>query len=456
MYITIKDLGRVYAMLKNWPENDVKAICFTDGERILGLGDLGAFGMGIPIGKLALYTACAGVRPHQLLPVTIDVGTNRKELREDPFYTGLKQERERSKKYDDLIEEFCRAVTLRFGPTTLLQFEDFGNRNAFRLLQKYKDKYCTFNDDIQGTASVALAGIYNALRIEDAQLTNLKDHTFLMYGAGSAGVGIANLIATAITKESSISLLEARTHIWLVDSKGLVFQDRPSGGISVLKSIYAHEWDGGEIKELDKIVKAVKATAIIGVSGQGQAFTKAVCKAVLDNNNRPLIFPMSNPTSKAECTANEAFKYTNNKCIFASGSPFPKMNINGQDIIPAQGNNAYIFPGVALGIIACKSTRVTDDMFLVAAETLANLVTDEQLQQATIYPGIDKIRECSFEIAVKIVDHCYEMGFATQVRAKDSRALVKSFQYNHNKHNLFRSHAFDSLEQDFGDEKNDQ
>jgi len=455
MFITIKDKGRIYQMLKNWPSNDVRAICFTDGERILGLGDLGAQGMGIPIGKLALYTGCAGVRPEQLLPVCIDTGCNTDKIREGEFYVGIREKRTRGKDYDDLIQEFMEACTYRWGPATLLQFEDFGNANAFRLLEKYKDQFCTFNDDIQGTASVALAGVYSALRVPGG-VSKLEDHTFVMFGAGSAGVGISNLIVSAICKASGKLPSEARKQIWLVDSRGLVFKDRPSGGINKIKEKFAHEWSGGEIKELDKIVAAVKATALMGVSGQGQTFNEATCKAVLANNARPIIFPMSNPTKKAECSAADAFKWTGNKCIFASGSPFPAMTVKLDDqkeaveIVPAQGNNAYIFPGVALGIIASRATRVPDDMFLLSAKVLSELVSDEMLAKGTVYPPLGQIRSVSFEIAVRVAAECYRTGIATEVEPKDIRELIKRVQYDHLHNDSYCDSAFAHLESQFG------
>jgi len=448
MYITIRDHHRVYQMLKHWPINDVRAICVTDGERILGLGDLGAFGMGIPIGKLALYTSCGGIKPHQLLPVMLDVGTNRKEYREDEFYIGLRQERAVGKEYDSLLEEFMRAVTERWGPTTLIQFEDFGNSNAFRLLSTFKDRYCTFNDDIQGTAAVALAGILTSLRVKGA-ISQLKDHVILMYGAGSAGVGIAEYISMEIAKTNHQTIEEARKRIWLTDSKGLVFKGRQSGGIDSQKQLYAHEWKGGEIQDLEKIVKAIKATALLGVLGQGKTFTENICKAVLSNNARPIIFPMSNPTSKSECTAEEAYKWTNNQCIFASGSPFETLKIGNKSIVPAQGNNSYIFPGMALGIISCRSSRVTDEMFIIAAKTLSNLVTDDLLAQGTIYPLIEQIRDVSFEIAVAICTHCFKVGLANVVEPQDIRKLVKQAQYDETLYSNYVDTAFDSLEQDF-------
>jgi len=451
MFLSIKDKGRIYQMLQNWPSNDVRAICFTDGERILGLGDLGAQGMGIPIGKLALYTGCAGVKPEQLLPVCIDTGCDTQSIREGEFYIGIREKRCRSKDYDDLIEEFLKAATHRWGPSTLLQFEDFGNSNAFRLLEKFQDEYCTFNDDIQGTAAVALGGVYSSLRVKGA-IHNISDHIFVILGAGSAGIGISNLIVDAICKESGKLPGEARKQIWLVDSRGLVFEGRKSGGVNKLKAAYAHRWDGGELKDLSEIVATVKATAIMGVSGQGQAFSEATCRAVLANNARPLIFPMSNPTTKAECTAQQAFQWTNNQCIFASGSPFPSMTVQlddakeAVDIVPAQGNNAYIFPGVALGVIASRSTRIPGELFLLSAQVLSTLVSDEMLSKGTVFPPLSEIRSVSFEIAKRVAAECYRLGLATEVEPTDIAALIRKTQYDHLTNQDYYDTAFDDLE----------
>lgn len=442
MYITIKDVGRVYQMLKNWPADDVKAICFTDGERILGLGDLGAFGMGIPIGKLALYTACAGVNPRQLLPVTLDVGCNREELRNDEFYIGLPQERTRGELYDRLVKEFMDAAQKRWGPQVLIQFEDFANRNAFRLLQMHKDSYCTFNDDIQGTASVALAGIYTACRFTK---TKISDHKFVFMGAGSAGLGIAGLICTAMVEDDGLTLEEANKHIFLVDSRGLVVKDRSTGGISAEKMPYVQE-GFKEMTDLAEIVAAVGATGIIGVSGQPKVFTQAVCEAMAKNCEHPMIFPMSNPTSKAEASAADCYKWTNGKVIFASGSPFPALQVDGVgEVIPAQGNNAYIFPGVALGVIATGALRCPDNFFSLAAKTLADLVTDDMLQKRSLYPPLSTIKDCSFKIAVEIAKSAFKQGFATVMEPKVMEDLIKSVMFDHKKYPVYSHESFENI-----------
>jgi len=452
MFITIKDVGRVYQMLKNWPSDDVKAICFTDGERILGLGDLGAFGMGIPIGKLALYTACAGVPPNQLLPVMLDVGTNNETMRNDPFYIGIKQERDRTEKYDMLVQEFMTACQRRWGPSVLIQFEDFANRNALRLLKKHQANYCTFNDDIQGTACVGVAAMFSAIRVAK---TKLSDQVIMMFGAGSAGLGIANLICTAMVEDDGITLEEAHKRIWLVDSRGLVIKDRSSGGISDTKAPFAHPLDpsllGGEptIKDLGEAVKAVKATCIIGVSGQPKVFTEAVCKNIAANTDYPIIFPMSNPTHKAECSFADAYAWTKGKVIFASGSPFPEIKDGDKVVKPAQGNNAYIFPGVALGVIATKCINIPDSFFITAAKTLAEMVSPEMIEGGTLFPPLQDIQKCSKVIACAVGESAYKLGLATAIRPKKMLDLIESTMYDHKTVPVYSHDGYEGLTKEF-------
>uniref|UniRef100_A0A671QFT3 Malic enzyme n=1 Tax=Sinocyclocheilus anshuiensis TaxID=1608454 RepID=A0A671QFT3_9TELE len=364
LFISIKDQGHIRSILDNWPETSVKAVVVTDGERILGLGDLGLYGMGIPVGKLCLYTACAGIRPESCLPVCIDVGTDNEKLLRDPFYMGLYQRRDRSQRYDDLIDEFMEAVVDKYGQDTLIQFEDFGNHNAFRFLKKYREKYCTFNDDIQGTASVALAGLLAAQRVVGKSIT---EHKVLFLGAGEAALGIANLIVMAMM-ESGMSQAEARKKIWMFDKYGLLVKGRAYETDSNQEG-FVHP-DPGDVKSFLDAVNVIKPTAIIGVSGAGRLFTHDVIRAMGSLNEHPIIFALSNPTAKAECTAEDAYSLTQGRCLFASGSPFAPVSLeDGRILTPGQGNNAYIFPGVALAVILSGVRHISDTVFLEAAKT---------------------------------------------------------------------------------------
>ena len=420
LYLTLNDKGRIAEVLRNWPMKKVGIIVVTDGERILGLGDLGANGMGIPIGKLALYTACAGVHPSLCLPITIDVGTNNEELLNDPLYIGLLQTRLRGEVYDELIDEFIWAVQDVF-PGALIQFEDFSNQNAFRLLRKYQDQVCTFNDDIQGTASVTLAGIYSAIRITGQMLTDQK---ILFQGAGEAGVGIANLIVSALEAEG-MSHDEAKRKCWLVDSKGLVVKSRDN--LQDLKLTYAH--DHKRVSSLISAMETLKPTILIGVSGQPQTFTQPIVEAMGKINEQPVIFALSNPTSKAECTAEQAYSWTNGRAIFASGSPFDPVTLNGKTYVPGQGNNAYVFPGVGLGIIESGARHVTNEMFFAAAKALAKEVSEDDLAKGSVYPPLPQIRDVSAVIASVVAEVAYERGLATVERPDDLLDYMKSRQY---------------------------
>eukprot|EP00092_Neocalanus_flemingeri_P002374 GFUD01002539.1.p1 GENE.GFUD01002539.1~~GFUD01002539.1.p1 ORF type:complete len:629 (+),score=206.98 GFUD01002539.1:180-2066(+) len=428
LFITIHDKGHVYEVIKNWPERDVRAIVVTDGERILGLGDLGAQGMGIPVGKLALYTALAGIPPHQLLPVTLDVGTNRQELLDDVDYIGVRHKRVTGEAYDEFVDEFMEAVVRRYGQNCLIQFEDFGNHNAFRFLEKYRNKYCTFNDDIQGTASVAVAGVIAALT---ATNTKLKDHTFLFQGAGEASIGIANLIAMAMEKREGIPYEEALKHIWLKDSRGLIVKGRSSGGISEHKAPFAHEH--AEMKELGDMVKELKPTVLIGAAAVPRVFTPEIIRDMATFNEKPVIFALSNPTSQAECTAEEAYVHSDGRAVFASGSPFPTFTGYGKTYEPGQGNNAYIFPGASLAVIAAGIHHISDSVFLSAAEGLADMVTEDDLAVGRLYPPLDNIREISVQIAKKVAEEAYQSGTAsTYPEPEDKEAFIRATLYDYN------------------------
>uniref|UniRef100_A0AAY4EKL4 Malic enzyme n=1 Tax=Denticeps clupeoides TaxID=299321 RepID=A0AAY4EKL4_9TELE len=414
LFITIHDKGHIATMLNSWPEENIKAIVVTDGERILGLGDLGSYGMGIPVGKLALYTACGGVPPQQCLPVLLDVGTDNQALLDDPLYIGLKHKRVRGKEYDELIDEFMQAVTDKYGMNCLIQFEDFANSNAFRILNKYRNRFCTFNDDIQGTASVAVAGVLAALKITN---NKLSDHTFVFQGAGEAALGIAHLLIMAMEKQG-VPHADAIKKIWMVDSKGLIVK------VSILHrqtSVKNHS-----------TTRPPEMHFPAGVAAIGGAFTEKIIKDMASFNKRPIIFALSNPTSKAECTAEQCYKLTEGRGIFASGSPFKKVTLgDGRRFYPGQGNNAYVFPGVALGVIACGVRHISDDIFLTTAEAIADMVTEEHLAEGRLYPPLSTIREVSFKIAVKIVEHAYKHEIASWYpEPKDKEAFVLSHVYS--------------------------
>jgi len=417
LYISINDHGRVADVLRNWPTRDIKVIVVTDGERILGLGDLGASGMGIPVGKLSLYTACAGIHPTQCLPVTLDVGTDNASLLADSLYIGLRQKRVRGADYDAFIEEFMLAVEKLF-PGVLVQFEDFANQNAFRLLERYRERACTFNDDIQGTGAVALAGILSALRVTGGKLC---DQRVLFLGAGEAGLGIAENMVSVLVGDG-LTLAEARQRCWFVDSKGLIVKDREQ--LSGHKLDYAH--DHAPCADLLSAVQALRPTMLLGVSGQAQTFTREIVTRMAEFNQRPVIFALSNPTSKAECTAEEAYTWTNGRAVFASGSPFAPVQINGASLVPGQGNNAYIFPGVGLGIVCTGARRVTGSMFIAAARTLASLVREDELAEGRVYPSLKRIHEVSHAIAVAVAGEAFAKNLNTHSRPEDLPGFIRS------------------------------
>ncbi|KAF5180436.1 Nad-dependent malic enzyme [Thalictrum thalictroides] len=409
LYISLKERGKILEVLKNWPKRTIQVIVVTDGERILGLGDLGCQGMGIPVGKLALYTALGGVRPSSCLPVTIDVGTNNEELLKEECYIGLRQKRATGQEYNELLHEFVCAVKQNYGEKVLIQFEDFANHNAFELLARYRSTHLVFNDDIQGTAAVVLAGIDAALKIVRG---SLYEHTFLFHGAGEAGTGIAELIALQMSKQNKITLEEARKKIWLIDSKGLVVSERMES-LQQFKKPWAHEHE--PVKNLADAVKEIKPTVLIGCSGIGKTFTKEVIEAMASFNKNPVIFPLSNPTSQSECTPEEAYTWSKGCAIFASGSPFDPVEYNGKTLVPGQANNAYIFPGFGLGLVISGTIRVHDDMLLAASEALAGQVTEEDIRKGMIYPPISKIRKISAHIAANVAAKAYELGLATHL-----------------------------------------
>ena len=421
LYLSIKRRGRFREILRNWPERDVRIIVATDGERILGLGDLGANGMGIPIGKLALYTACAGVPPQLTLPIMLDVGTNNEALLKDPLYLGLRQPRVRGEEYSAMIEEFVAAAQEVY-PKSCIQFEDFANIHAVPILAQYRDRACCFNDDIQGTAAVAVAGMLAALRILKNRIV---DQTFLFFGAGSAGTGIADLLTKTMMQEG-VPETVARARCWLFDSKGLVTSGRATE-LADFKKAYAH--DHAPVPDFIGAIEAVRPTAIIGVSTIAKAFDQRVIEAMARINERPIIFPYSNPTSRSECTAEEAYAWSQGRAIFASGSPFAPVHYNGKTLVPGQGNNVYIFPAVGMAVYATEAKRVTDEMFISAARAVAEQVTDANLEAGLIYPPLSGILATSLQVAGRVAETIFEAGLAGVDRPADLRCFLENMAY---------------------------
>jgi malate dehydrogenase (oxaloacetate-decarboxylating)(NADP+) len=417
LYISIRDRGHVAEVIRNWPQEDVQVIVVTDGERILGLGDQGAGGMGIPVGKLSLYTACAGIHPGQCLPVMLDVGTENDRYLRDPLYIGVRRSRVRGKEYDEFVGEVVMAMQ-EIMPKALIQFEGFGNNNAFRLLDQWRHRICTFNDDIQGTAATALAGIFSALRLTKK---SLRDQKILFLGAGEAGIGIGELIVSAMLDEG-VKVGEARRKCWFVDTKGLVVKSR--NDLSEHKLRFAHEFE--HVPDFLSAIRMLEPTAIIGVSTVPKSFDKEVVETMAKLNERPIIFALSNPTAKAECSAEEAYTWSKGKAIYASGSPSPACTYEGKTFVPGQGDNSYIFPGVGLGVIACEAKRVTDRMFAEAAKALAAQVLESDLDIGRIYPSLKRIQEVSAHIAAAVAEVAFRDGLARIKRPADVLDLVKS------------------------------
>jgi malate dehydrogenase (oxaloacetate-decarboxylating)(NADP+) len=420
MYLPISARGRIREILGNWPDKDVRFIVVTDGERILGLGDLSAGGMGIPIGKLALYTACAGVPPQYCLPIVLDVGTNNQVLLDDPLYLGLRQNRVRGDEYMAFVDEFVTAVQALF-PKCCIQWEDFANINAVPILERYRDKICTYNDDIQGTAGIALAGILAALRITKGKLT---DQRFLFLGGGSAATGIAELIGQAMAMEGA-DIGEARRRNALFDINGLLVSSRTD--LAEFQKPFAQH--GEPVSTFVEAIKVLKPTGIIGVSTVPKLFTRQVIEAMAEINERPIIFPYSNPTSRSECTAEEAYRWSEGRAVFASGSPFPPVEIAGHKFVPGQGNNVYIFPAMGMAVFATEATRVTEEMFIVAAKAVAEQVTGEDLAVGLIYPPQSRILEASLHVAERVATYIFDKDLARVPRPAEIGSLIRTRAY---------------------------
>lgn len=420
MYISIRRRGRVRNVLRNWPVKDVRFIVVTDGERVLGLGDLGANGMGIPIGKLALYTACGGVPPEVTLPVMLDCGTNNQTMLDDPLYLGIRQARPAATDLDAFVEEFVTGVEEVF-PGCCIQFEDWAGVDAVRLLARYRDRTCCFNDDIQGTAAVALAGILGALRITGGRL---RDQRFLFLGAGSAGTGIAGLLRQAIVLEGA-SEADALSRTWLFDKSGLLESSRTD--LLDFQKPYAHTHD--KVTDFAAAIDSIRPTAIVGVSTVAGAFNREVIEAVSRVNERPIVFPYSNPTSHSECTAEDAYRWSRGRAIFASGSPFPPFRLGGETFVPGQGNNVYIFPAIGMAVYATKAKRVTDEMFIAAARGVAEQVTKAELDVGLIYPPQAQLFETELRAACEIAEVIFDRGLAGVERPSDLSSFVRGKAY---------------------------
>lgn len=421
LYVSIRRRGRVREILGNWPERDVRFIVVTSGQRILGLGDLGANGMGIPIGKLALYTACAGVPPQVTLPVLMDCGTDNEALLRDPLYLGLRQTRPPAAALDEFVEEFITAVQEVF-PRCCIQFEDWAGNDAVRLLARYRERVCCFNDDIQGTGAVVLAGILAALRITGG---GLGEQTFLFLGAGSAGTGVADLLTEAMALEG-LSPEQARARIWLFDVNGLLESTR--GDLTDFQRSYAHPH--APTHDFVTAIESLRPTAIIGVSTVARAFNQRVIDTMARINRRPIIFACSNPTSHSECSAEEAYKWSEGRAVFASGSPFPPVRLGNRTFVPGQGNNVYIFPAVGLAVYATQARRVTDEMFIAAARAVAEQVTAAELDAGLIYPPQSAIWKTEVYAAERVAEVIFARGLAGAARPADLHGYIGSQTYD--------------------------
>jgi len=421
LFISINQKGRIKEILKNWPVKDIRFTVVTDGGRILGLGDLGINGMGIPIGKLALYTACAGVPPECSLPIVLDVGTNNDDFLKDPLYPGLKQKRVTGEAYDEFIEEFVVAINEVY-PKICIQWEDFKGVDAIRILNKFQDKVCTYNDDIQGTAAIATAGIISISRLMGKPFIEQR---ILFFGAGAAAFGIADLLVQKFQRDG-LSKEEALDHVWMFDINGLLVKSRTD--LADYQQPFVHESEPSN--DFAKAILQIKPTAIIGVSTVGGAFNQQVIENMSLVNDRPVIFPYSNPTSHSECTAEQAYTWSKGKAIFASGSPFAPVMYEGKTFTPGQGNNVFIFPAMGLAIFATKAKRVTDEMFIAAAEAVAEQVTQSDYENGLIYPSVNDILKVSLNVAIKIAEQVFTARLAGIRRPKDIRLFIQNKIYD--------------------------
>ena len=420
MYLSMARRGMVKEILKNWPQKDVRFICVTDGGRILGLGDLGANGAGIPIGKLQLYTACAGVPPQYLLPMYLDAGTNNEQYLHDPLYLGMRKPRPSTEDLYSFVDEFVLAVQEVF-PKCCIHFEDWTGKDAVQLLQRYRDKYSVYNDDVQGTAGITLAGMINATKIKG---TKLKDEKYLFLGAGSAGIGLADLLCSALVAQG-VSLKEAQSRVYMFDINGLLESTRKD--LFDFQLPYAHLH--APTRDFVTAIDSIKPTTIIGVSTIGGAFNQRVIEAMTRINERPVILALSNPTEHAECTPEQAYTWSKGKAIYAAGVQFPPVHYNGQTLLPGQANNFYIFPAIGMAIFATQAKRVTDEMFIEAGQAVADQVPSELLKQGLLYPTQSNILESEIQTAARVAKLVFESGLATVSRPTDMIAFIRKHVY---------------------------
>jgi malate dehydrogenase (oxaloacetate-decarboxylating)(NADP+) len=420
MYLSIARRGTVKDVLKNWPEKDVRFICVTDAGRILGLGDLGANGMGIPIGKLQLYTACAGVPPQYLLPMYLDAGTNNEQYLHDPLYLGMRKTRPATEELYSFVDEFVQAVQELF-PKCCIHFEDWTGVDAVHLLQRYRDKYCVYNDDVQGTAGIVLTGMINAAKIKG---TKLSDERYLFLGAGSAGIGLANLLCSAMAEEG-LSLTQAQSRVSMFDVSGLLEDSRTD--LVDFQKPYAHKH--APTRDFVAAIESIKPTTIIGVSTVGGTFTQKVIEAVSRINERPVILALSNPTDHAECTPEQAYTWSNGKAIYAAGVQFPPVHYGGQTFLPGQANNFYIFPAIGMAVFATQASRVTDEMFIEAARAVADQVPSDLLKQGLLYPLQSNILETEIQTAARVARLVFDSGLARVARPADMVTFIRDHVY---------------------------
>jgi malate dehydrogenase (oxaloacetate-decarboxylating)(NADP+) len=420
MYLSMTRRGKVKDVLKNWPQKDVRFICVTDGGRILGLGDLGANGAGIPIGKLELYTACAGVPPQYLMPMYLDAGTNNEQYLHDPLYLGMRKPRPSTEELYSFVDEFVEAVQELF-PKCCIHFEDWTGSDAVHLLQRYRNKYCVYNDDVQGTAGIVLAGMINAARLKGTKLSNEK---YLFLGAGSAGIGLADLMCTAMVQEG-LTLQEARSHIYMFDINGLLEDTRTD--LFDFQKPYAHRH--APTRDFVAAIESIKPTAIIGVSTVGGAFNQKVVEAMSRINERPVIFALSNPTDHAECTPEQAYGWSKGRAIYAAGVQFPPVHFNNQTFLPGQANNVYVFPAIGMAVFATQASRVTDEMFIEAAQAVADQVPPELLKQGMLFPLQSNILEAEIQTAARVAKLIFDSGLARVERPADLTAFIRKHVY---------------------------